>query len=212
MDVRGRRGLVSLAAATVAVLALAAPAAGHPQEEANDPARALVQQAIALIVNAPDDVAAIEEHIHRAQEAPDQEGVDPELLEQAEAALTGGDLSRTKDLLLDSIGARPASGADPPAPIRETPPEAAQEEDGHEAAEGPAGGEPASPGFAVGAEPGTTVLLEAYEPSARFDGEGITLLALSVLVVAAGAFLSWRGGPLYGVRQPRRGGAKEGEA
>jgi hypothetical protein len=208
----GRGGLFSLVAAVISVLAFAAPAAAHPQEEANDPAKALVQQAIALIVNTPDNLAAIEEHIHRAQEAPDQEGVDPDLLEQAAEALTDGDLARTQELLLDCIGARPVLGNQPPAPIRESSGEPAHEEDGHGATEEPADGEPVSPGFVVGAQPGTTVVLDAYEPSAEFDGAGIALLALSVLAVAAGTFLSWRGRPLHGVRQLRRAGAKEGEA
>jgi hypothetical protein len=211
MHILGRGGLFSLVAVAVSVLAFATLAAAHPQEEADDPAKALVQQAIALIVNTPDDVAAIEEHIHLAQEAPDHEGVDPDLLAEAAEALARGDLTRTRLLLLDCIGARPVSGDEPPKPIRETSKEPAQE-DGPGAAGGPADPEPSSPGFAVGGQSGTTVVLEAFEPEARFDGEGVTLLALSVLAGAAGAFLSWRWRPLHAVRQLRRGGERESEA
>jgi hypothetical protein len=208
MYVLGRGGLSGLVAALVSALVIAAPAAAHPQEEADDPAKVIVQQAIALIVNTPGDVAAIEEHLHLAQESPDQEGVDADLLEQAIAALGEGDLAETRQLLLECIGARPVTGHKPPEPIRETSEMPAH---GQPAEEAEPSGDTDPPRFAVGSEAGTTVVLDAYEPSTQFDGGRIALLVVSIVAVAAGAFLGWRWRPLTSVRRLRRAGTHGGE-
>lgn len=199
----GRGLLTVVAAAAASLLMLSAPAAAHPEQEVEE-AKVLVQQAIALIVNAPDDRAEIETHIHFALEAPDQTGVDMDLLEQAAAAFEEPDLARTRELLQASIGARPVTDDRPPRTIRETPEDPAQEVSGQD--------DTAQPGFAVGAETGTTVMLDPYHPSASVTGEGAALLALSVIAILAGGFLAWRGRPQDSVRQLRRATASESEA
>jgi hypothetical protein len=203
-----RRGLtVVVAVVAASAFAFAAPAAAAHEEEVRDAAKVLVQQAIALIVNTPDDRGGIDEHIHLALAAPDQEGVDADLLEQAEAAFEAGDLTRTEELLLACIGARPVTGDQPPKPIRETSEEPVEEEAGGHADEGPA-----PPGFAAGAETGTTVVLDAYRQPVHLAGEGGVLLALSVVALAAGALLTWRWRPHDSVRRLRRAGASGSEA
>jgi hypothetical protein len=68
-------GRCILAVAVAAMFVLwAGPAAAHEGE--SDEARVLVLQAIALIVNTPDDMHMIEERINDALEAPHKEGVD----------------------------------------------------------------------------------------------------------------------------------------
>jgi hypothetical protein len=178
---------VLLAATATAVLTVvpAAPADANGDDE-SDEARVLVLQAIALIVNSPDDEHEIEERLEHAHEATHQEGVDLDLVEEAAAALHDGDHERARELLQTSIGAGPFVGEGMPEPIRE------------------AHGEPGQPAFAVGAETGTTVVLDEYSPSSALDGGSITLLALSVAGVALGALFAWLSRPPDTVRDLRR--------
>ena len=120
-------------AVVLSVVVHAAPAmADEPGE--SDESRVLVQQAIALIVNVPDDAMAIGERIDDALEAPDTEGTDLAYVEKAKAALSDGDLEQTRDLLQTSIGAGPYVDQGVPPGIGQT------------------SGEPGDPGFAVGGE------------------------------------------------------------
>jgi hypothetical protein len=102
---RIRRG----AAAVVLLLALGLgtgrAAADEPGE--SDDARVLVQQAIALIVNSPDDEMAIAERVEDALSAPRTEGVDLALVRQAEEAVATGDSRRARALLQQAIGGGP---------------------------------------------------------------------------------------------------------
>lgn len=97
-------------AAAVLILAwpalLTAPVAAHEGEE-EIPAAELVEQAIALIRGQPDQIEAIADKIHDALEAEDADGVDLELVEQADAAFEAGDLHEAQDLLERAIGAAP---------------------------------------------------------------------------------------------------------
>jgi hypothetical protein len=177
-------GRCILAAAVAAVLALwAAPAAADEPGE-SDEARVLVLQAIALIVNTPDDMHMIEERTNDALEAPHTEGVDMGSVEQAAAALEEGDLQRTRELLQTAIGAGPFVGSGEPKSIGET------------------SGEPGMP--AAGAEAGTTVVLDEYTPDSGLNGGEVVMLVLSVAVIAAGAWMAWRFRPPETVHQLRR--------
>jgi hypothetical protein len=89
-------------------------ARAHEGEEGTE-ASLFVQQAIALIVNTPDDLDAIGDKINDAIEAPDQHGVDVSLVEQARTALEAEDIRLARSLLEQSIGARSQlDSSDPP--------------------------------------------------------------------------------------------------
>lgn len=186
-----RRAIVAGAAAAALAMASALPAAAHGDEE--DAARDLVMRAIALIVNTPDDVHEIEEHVERALDSEEQEGVDIGLVEEAVAALEDGDLEGARESLQTAIGAGPAVGTGVPAEIGES------------------SGEPGQTILAAGAETGTTVVLDEYQPESAVGGGELALLALSAAAVLAGAVLAWWLRPLATMRQLRRsaGGREE---
>jgi hypothetical protein len=168
-------------------LAVGVPALAHADETGeSDQAKVLVLQAIAMLVNEPDDVMAVEERIGDALEAPDTEGVDLAMVEQAAAALEDSDLRRTRDLLQSSIGAGPYLGTGVPPSIRQT------------------SGEPGAPAYAVGTETGTAVVLDPYRPDRGLNGGETALLIISIAAIAGGVVLAWRVRPADTVRQLRR--------
>lgn len=181
----------ALAAWGVAALALAlsaAPAAAHGGDE-SDEAGVLVRQAIALIVNTPDDTMAIEDKITDATEAEHQEGVDVALVRRAGEALEAGELHRARALLEVSIGARAHLSNALPRDVREAP---------------------AKPGtgtvglhLATGDDPGGGLADDPLVAHRRFDGRATATLVLSVLLVAVGLGLSVRFRP---TRRMRTGG------
>jgi hypothetical protein len=116
----------------------------------------------------------IDERITDALEAPKPEGVDLDVVDRAAAALEAGDLPRTRELLQTSIGAGPVVGGEQPQPIRET------------------SGQPGQPAFAVGAETGTAIVLDVFDPRTRFDAGEIVLLVLSLTAIGLGVWLAWR--------------------
>ena len=177
---------VLIAGTVIAVITAVPTSAGADGEGEADAARVLVLQAIALIVDSPDDEHEIEERLEHAHEATHQEGVDLDLVEQAAAALHDGDHERARELLQTSIGAGPVGAEGIPEPIRE------------------ARGEPGQPAFAVGAETGTTVVLDDYEPSAALDGGYVALIVLSAAAIVVGALLAWLFRPRDTVRGLRR--------
>jgi hypothetical protein len=181
---------ICVAIGAAVALTLLTPGAVHADEPGeSDEAKVLVLQAIALIVNTPDDMMAIEERIGDALEAPHVEGVDLDMVEQAAAALDAGDHGQARDLLQSAIGAGPYVGTGVPGAIRE------------------ASGEPGAPAYAVGAQAGTAVVLDAYQPEGGLDRGEVVLLVLSVSVLLGGALLSWRLRPADTVRQLRRAAA-----
>lgn len=186
-----RRAIVAGAAAAALAMASALPAAAHGDEE--DAARDLVMRAIALIVNTPDDVHEIEEHVERALDSEEQEGVDVGLVEEAVSALEDGDLEGARESLQTAIGAAPAVGTGVPAEIGES------------------SGEPGQTILAAGAETGTTVVLDEYQPESVVGGGEVALLALSAAAVLAGAVLAWWLRPLATLRQLRRSSTGRGE-
>ena len=190
------RVLIRLVAAAAALaLAVGVPAAARADEPGESgQARVLVLQAIALIVNTPDDAMVIDERIGDALEATDTEGVDLDLVRQAVDAVAGGNVRGARQLLQSAIGAGPVAGSAVPQPIRES------------------SGKPGAPAYAVGAEPGTTVVLDEYRPGQGLNGGELVLLVLSVAAIAGGLLLAWRLRPADTVRQLRRADATVGEA
>ena len=176
------RCVLAVAVAAVFVLWAGPAVADEPGE--SDEARVLVLQAIALIVNTPDDMHVIEERINDALEAPHKEGVDMSYVERGFAAFEEGDLQRTRELLQTAIGAGPFVGSGAPKSIGET------------------SGEPGRP--AAGAESGTTVVLGTYTSDKALNGGEVVVLVLSVVLIAVGAWMAWRFRPPETVRQLRR--------
>jgi hypothetical protein len=102
-----------IAAVTAALLAMTPSVAWAHGEGESNMAFDLVRQAIALIVNTPDDTAAIEDKINDALDAEDKSDVKMPPVDQAMQALDGGDLDQTRLLLEVAIGARSPSGTGP---------------------------------------------------------------------------------------------------
>ncbi len=69
---------------------------------------------------------------------------------------------------------------------------------------GESSGEPGQTILAAGAETGTTVVLDEYQPESAVGGGELALLALSAAAVLAGAALAWWLRPLATLRQLRR--------
>jgi hypothetical protein len=155
-------------AAVVAALTLAlvpGTAWAHGPDE-TERAYDLVRQAIALIVNTPDDMDGIADKVNDAIEAEDSSGVQITVVKQAEGAMEAGDLHQTRALLEKSIGARVHTDASEPVPI----------------------GQPA----AVGADTGTVAAVDAMPGRGDIAGSDWIMLALSVLVGVGGIALSIR--------------------
>jgi hypothetical protein len=168
-----RGGAAALVLWLLAAVALPARA-DEPGE--SDQASVLVRQAIALIVNTPNDMEGIEDKIKDAQEVKNQEGVKIELVEQAGEALEQNDMHRVRSLLEQSIGARPhLGGADVP-PIRET-------------------SSLASGALATGEQTGTNVAIDPLEPKRGLDGGAWVMLAVSLGLILLGAWLALRWRP-----------------
>jgi hypothetical protein len=131
----------------------------------------LVRQAIALIVNTPDDMETIEDKVGDALEVANQVGVDVDLVRQAGDALEQGDLHSARALLERSIGARPHLGATDVAPI----------------------GEISEDRTARGAEPGEAPILDPLDTS-NVDGGDTAAIVVGAIIALAGVVLGvrWR--------------------
>lgn len=158
-----RKSLVAVVL-VAAFFAVGGPAAADTPGESDESAH-LVREAIALIVNTPDDMDAVEEKIVDALEAPKQEGVDLDLVAEAAAAFPTDDMHDVRVLLERSIGAQPHRGNMDPLPIRETR------------------GAPGMP-MATGAESGTNVAIDPL--SADRNLSGVDWLTLAGLIGLAG--------------------------
>lgn len=172
-----------------------APGLAHEDEAESGKSGDLVRQAIALIVNTPDDLEAIQDKIDDATKAKDPSGVDLALVARAETAFEDGDLHKTRALLEQSIGAQPHLNVDAaePRPIRETTPTttaptgtATVETD-----ERAAGANPPMT-MATGDAPGTELIAEPLVARPHLDGEDWTLLVASLVVGLAGVWLGLR--------------------
>jgi hypothetical protein len=165
-----------IAVATLSVvlglLALAGPAAADEPGE-SDESTQLVREAIALIVNTPGDMEGIEDKIVDALEAPNQEGVDLDLVAEAEEAFEREDMHEVRALLERSIGAQPHRGDRDPLPIGETR------------------GSPGMP-MASGAQTGTDVAIDELAPDRDLSGNDALGLIALVLLAGAGVWLAAR--------------------
>jgi len=167
-----RKRMFVAAIAVATALTLAGPAGADEPGESDESAQ-LVRQAIALIVNTPGDMEGIEDKIVDAQEAPNQEGVDLDLVAEAEEAFEREEMHEVRALLERSIGAQPHRGDQDPLPIGETR------------------GSPGMP-MATGAETGTDVAIDELAPDRSLSGsDGLGLAALAVLT-GVGVWLAVR--------------------
>jgi hypothetical protein len=151
----------------VGVGGFARPAFAHGGDESKE-GSVLVQQAIAYLVNEPNNLMAADEKVGDALATSDHVGVDVRLVTSARAALADGDGHRARSLLEQSIGARSHLDRADPAPIRQM---------------GPA---------PTGADTGTVVAIDPL-PGRRglTGGDWIVLVGL-VGVGALGIFLAIR--------------------
>lgn len=148
----------------------ARPAAADDPDESTV-ASELVRQAIALIVNTPDNMEAVQEKVGDALEVENREGVDISLVRQADEALAAGDMHEARTLLERSIGARPHLGATDVAPIGEVT-------EGH---------------MARGAEAGDAPILDPLD-TGDIDGGDTVAIVVGVVLALAGVLLGlhWR--------------------
>ena len=169
---RAARAALLVAVVAGALLAGAAPA-GADEPGESTVASELVRQAIALIVNTPDNMEAAREKVGDALEVDNREGVDIALVRQADEALAADDLHQARTLLEESIGARSHLGATEVAPIGEV-------------SEGPA----------VGAEAGEAPILDPLD-TGGLDGGDAAALGIGVTVALIGVLLAWRLRPVH---------------
>ena len=139
-------------------------------EDENASAYDLVRQAIALIVNTPDDHEAIEDKVHDALEAEDTSKVTLSHVQQAMDALDADNMDQARRKLEAAIGARVYTGRADPVPI----------------------GEPAPP---TGAETGTVAAVDGIPGRAALSGGDWVLIVISILGGAAGVVLAIRPRP-----------------
>lgn len=96
----------------------AGPAMAHGDEEGDVTAKELVEQAIAILQSQPDEMGPIDERLAGALEDDEVEGVDLDLVRQAQASFDAGDVAKTLGLLARAIGVPPESVV-PPAHDRQ---------------------------------------------------------------------------------------------
>lgn len=182
---RWHRSVVGIVAGLLMPFLMAMPASASEEEE-SDLSIDLVQQAISLIANDGEADRALEK-MEDALMAPDPSGVDLALVEAA-ATLVEEAAPGTEEAALSEA--------------RELLLEAA-----------PALAEAPEIEMARGLETGTTVVLDPFQPARGIsDGGDAVLLALAVLAIALGLWLSWRLRPHHTIRQLRRLGLPEPRA
>jgi len=167
-----RKSIVVLTLGLLSLVTAAVPAAADEPGESDESAQ-LVREAIALIVNTPGDMDAIEDKIVDAQEAPNQDGVDLDLVAEAEEAFEREEMHEVRALLERSVGAQPHPGDQDPLPIGETR------------------GSPGMP-MATGAETGTDVAIDDLAPDRDLSGSDGLGLAVLAALAGLGVWLAIR--------------------
>jgi hypothetical protein len=137
---------------------------GNESDKAGD----LIRQAIAHIVHDPRNTAAAAEKINDALKAPNKDGVDMDLVVQAQQALTAGDAHQARALLERSIGARSHLDNSDPLPIRQVGP------------------------LATGADTGINVVIDPLPPDRDTTGSDWVTLSGLFLLGALGVYLAVR--------------------
>ena len=198
-----------IGAALALVLAVffftAGAAAAHEGEESGK-AVDLVRQAIAIMVNEPDNIGAITDKLTDASTAPDQTGVDGTELIAARDALVAGDRHRARSSAELSIGAQPHMATAKTPAIGETTPTTATSAP---TAPMPGAGmpSPSSPSgspmaMATGAEPGEDRFADPLVIGSGLTSRDWTVLAASISIALIGVFLSVRFRPPHREVQP----------
>ncbi len=167
MTVFRRTSLIGLIVGAVLLLG-AFPAFADGGGDESDESGILVRQAIAFIVNEPDNMGAAAEKIDDALAATHKQGVDLDLVAQAGEVLGKGDVHQARALLERSIGARPHNGRSDPAPIGQ------------------------SPSLAVGTETGIDIVTDGLAPYRKVTGGDIYILLGLAALAALGAYLAVR--------------------
>lgn len=162
-----RRPVVVVLIAVAVTLLGAGQALAHGGDE-SDKAGDLVRQAIAHIVHDPNDTMAAAEKIDDALNAPNKDGVDIDLVVQAQQALTRGDAHQARALLERSIGARSHLDRSDPLPISQVGP------------------------LATGAETGIDVVTDPLPPDRDTSGSDWVTLSGLFLLGALGVYLAER--------------------
>lgn len=175
------------AAAAVSVLGLAAPPPAFAHgDEGGVPARESVLQAIAYVVNTPDDMDMITDKLTDARDSQDQAGVDIAEVERAIQVLGKGDMPQVRLLLEQSIGARAdLSGLDVRHVLQVAP-----------------GGSTVS--LATGEQPGTLIVTDELTGRGPWSGTDSALIGVAAGAAAAGVLLGWRFRPAHSVHRLRQ--------
>ncbi|WP_150132623.1 hypothetical protein [Intrasporangium calvum] len=182
-------------AAAVSVLSLAFPGAAFAHgDEGGVPARENVLQAIAYVVNTPDDMDMITDKLTDAKESEDQEGVDMTEVDRAMQALDQGDMPQVRLLLEQSIGAwADLSGLDVRHVLQVAP-----------------GSSTVS--LAAGQDPGTLIVTDELTGRGAWSGSDSALIGIAAAAAAAGVLLGWRFRPAHSIHTLRRQAALAGRS
>lgn len=174
-------------------LSLPQAAFGHG-DEADVPARDRVLQAIALVVNTPQDMAAITDKLDDAKASTESDGVNLADVDLAMTALRAGDMPRVRTLLEAAIGAKvDVTGLD----VRHV-------------LQVPAGLPVIS--LATGEQAGTLVVADELPGRGPLDGGDAGLLAAAAVAAVAGIVLSVRYRPAHSIHTLRSDASpREGE-
>lgn len=180
-------------ASLLVVLSLSVPVAAFAHgDEGAVPARESVLQAIAYVVNTPNNMDMIGDKLKDAQESQDKSGVDLAEVRQAEQAFGKGDMRRVRLLLEESIGARAdLTGMDVRHVLQVAP-----------------GSSTIS--LATGEQAGTEIVTDELTGRGAWTTVDSTVLVLAVVIAAAGALLAWRFRPAHSVHALRQRAAQAG--
>ena len=177
--------LSAAAAASLMSLSLAAPAFAH-EGEGEVPARDSVLQAIAYVVNTPDDMDVITDKLNDAKDSADQEGVDMADVDKAMQALDQGDMAQVRLLLEESVGAKAdLSGLDVRHILQVSP-----------------GSSTVS--LATGEQTGTLIVSDELPGRGSLTGTDAALIAGAAALAIGGLFLGWRSRPAHSIHTLRR--------
>lgn len=190
IETGGRRRAFARRAALILTVfvALSTPAAAFAHgDEGMVPARDSVLQAIAYLVNTPDDMDMITDKIKDAQESTDQTGVDMSQVDGAMSALDAGKMTDARVRLEQAIGAKVDLTGTRVEPVLQVPPGLT------------------SVTLATGDQPGTTFVTDelAGRSGSLTVADGV-LLGLAVLAVATGVALSLWFRPQHSIHALRR--------
>jgi hypothetical protein len=174
------RAFALIVAVLLAGLVSPTPGSAHGGGD-SDESLVLVRQAIAYLVNKPGDMEHVEDKINDSLEAPHKEGVNLILVKQAMDAVDGGDMMQVRQLLQQSIGARPYVGSEDPVQIGKVPPPL------------------------TGEDTGTLAALDPMPGRLGLTGGDWAAIAAAVLIALIGVALSFRLRPPH--PQPSQGAA-----